>query len=154
MAVNPFMDRNNDTTRKFLCCLKNRTDTNERHLNGLTPEEVYNKIVEGQALQGPEGVHKTPLINQLVTACELNGYIERVWIWWRPPSWWTSPWDTASSPQLRWRLPTLWEPLWGPQFWWQLTWSGRIRMTPAGIDLCKSDDDGKSYCSKVPSYKD
>ena len=32
---------------------------------------------------------------------------------------------------------------------------GKIRMTVAGIRLCNSmEEDGRSYCSKVPSYKD
>jgi hypothetical protein len=151
MTANPFMDRNNDTTRWFLCCLHNRTIPNEKHLNGLTPEEVYDKIMEGRAIQGPEGVHKTRLITQLVTACIQNGFIEQVWIWWQPPSGWTSPWNTDNSPQFWW-----WEP---PSFgWWRLTWSGRIRMTPAGRRLCNSidEEDGKSYCAsgKAPSCKE
>ncbi len=66
----------------------------------------------------PEGADRTRQINQLVAGCEQNGYIERIWIWW---PWW---------------------------FWWWPVWSGRIRMTPAGIDLCKSIEDGKSYCYK------
>jgi hypothetical protein len=65
MSTNPFMAHDNDTTRKFLCCLHNRTDTDEKHLNGLTPEEVYNKMDEAAL----EGEATTLIINQLVTAC-------------------------------------------------------------------------------------
>lgn len=31
---------------------------------------------------------------------------------------------------------------------------GKIRMTAAGIRLCNSIEDGRSYCSEAPSYKD
>jgi hypothetical protein len=121
MAANPFVNPKNLTTHKFLCCLRNRTDTVEGLRNGLSAIEVYNKISEGEVV-GAEGVDKIRIMHQLVVACERNGYIEREWLWW--------PW------------------------WWR-TWSGRIRITPAGIKLCNSiEEDGKSYCSRVPSYKD
>jgi hypothetical protein len=66
---------------------------------------VYDKMGE-PAL---EGEAKTLIINQLITACALNGFIEPVWIWWK----------TSSSRQMA------------------RTWSGRIRMTPRGRRLCK-----------------
>jgi hypothetical protein len=123
MSATTFGDANNWTTRHFLCCLHNRTDTNEGRRNGLTPLEVYNKLEEGQALPGPEGVFKTWIITQLVIGCEWNGYIKPVN---RPP--------------------------WA---WWWPVWFDRIKITPAGIDVCnRIESDGIRYCSKVPAYKD
>lgn len=111
MSAN-FGDRGDEITRKFLCCLHNRTDKTDLLLAGLTPLEVYNKISEG-VFDTAEGEHRSRIIDELVVGCERNGYIERVG-------------DT-----------------------------GKIRMTPAGIRLCNSEDeDEKSYCSKVPAYKD
>lgn len=112
MATNPFGNPKNLTTQKFLCCLHNQTYKTDLLLNGLMPIEVYNKISEGEVV-GTEGQDKIRIIDQLVTGCEANGYIDRIGN------------------------------------------TGKIRMTVAGIRLCNSiQEDGKSYCSKVPSYKD
>jgi hypothetical protein len=87
----------------------NRTDKTYLLLNGLTPTEVYDQL----GLEATEGDLKTQTINQLVTGCEQNGYVEHVGN------------------------------------------TGKIRMTVAGIRLCNNiEDDGTSYCSKVPSYND
>jgi len=92
MSTIPFGNPKEHTTRKFLCCLYNRT-------------EVYNQLGLG-ATEGPD---RTRTIDQLVIGCERN--VERV--------------------------------------------GGKIRMTVAGIRLCNSiEEDGRLYCSKVPSYKD
>jgi hypothetical protein len=123
MASNRFLDRNDPITREFLCFLKNNTQSEKGRENGLTPEEVYNHI---QGFPGSEGEAKTQIIDQLVTACAQNGYIERIMdrLW----------------------FPTWWEP---SQNWWRLVSSGRIRMTTCGIKLCDSprEEDGKSYCA-------
>jgi hypothetical protein len=131
MSVNPFADHKNPTTRRFLCCLHNRTDTNEGRRNGLMAIEVYDKAEEG--LLGAEGLDKLWIINQLVIGCEERGYIER-W-WWLPPN-------------LRW---------WRGTLWWSPAWFDIIRITPDGIRLCNLiEEDGKSYCAsgKAPSCKD
>jgi hypothetical protein len=107
MSTIPFGNPKEPTTRKFLCCLHNRTERTDLLLNGLTPIEVYNQLGVGAT----EGRDRTRTIDQLVIGCERNGYVERV--------------------------------------------GGKIRMTVAGIRLCNSiEEDGQSYCSKVPSYKD
>jgi hypothetical protein len=133
MSANPFADHKNPTTRKFLCCLHNRTDTNEGRLNGLMAIEVYINMEKAQGLPYAEWADRFWIIYQLVTGCEEKGYIERYW--WLPPS-------------LRWGLGKL---------WWSPAWFDIIRITPDGIRLCNSiEEDGKSYCasSKAPSCKD
>jgi hypothetical protein len=75
MASNRFL-RNDPITREFLCYLKNNTQSEKGQENGLTPEEVYNHI---EGFPGSEGEAKTQIIDQLVTACAQNGYIERIW---------------------------------------------------------------------------
>jgi len=55
MTANPFADQKNPTTRKFLCCLHNRTDTDEGRRDGLMAIEVYDKMEEGQGLPYAEG---------------------------------------------------------------------------------------------------
>jgi hypothetical protein len=108
MITSPFGNPTDPTTRKFLCCLHNRTDRTDLLLNGLTPVEVYNQL----GLEVTEGRDKAQIIAELVTGCKQNGYIEHV------------------------------------------GGTGKIRMTAAGIKLCNSiEEDGRSYCSKVPSYK-
>jgi hypothetical protein len=74
MTTNPFGNPNYQTTRKFLCCLHNRSDKTHLLLNGLTPTEVYDQL----GFEATEENLKTQTINQLVTGCEQNGYIERV----------------------------------------------------------------------------
>jgi hypothetical protein len=138
MATIPFGNRTDPTTRKFLCCLHNRTDTIKGRKNGLYAIEVYARISEGQVV-GAEGLLKTRIINHLVAGCERNGYIERELLWW---PWWWRTWSGTNNRYIE------------REWWWRIC-SGRIRMTPAGIELCNSiEEDGTSYCSKVPSYKD
>ena len=133
MSANPFGDHQNPTTRRFLCCLYNRTDTDEGRRNGLMAIEVYNKMEEGRGPPYAEGADRFWIIYQLVIGCEENGYIER-W-WWLPPN-------------IRWGLGKL---------WWSPTWFDIIRITPNGIKLCNIiEEDGASYCSsgKAPNCKD
>jgi hypothetical protein len=70
MTTNPFGNPNDQTTRKFLCCLRNRTHL---LLNGLTPTEVYDQL----GFEATEENLKTQTVNQLVTGCEQNGYIDQ-----------------------------------------------------------------------------
>lgn len=133
MSANPFADHQNPTTRRFLCCLYNRTDTDEGRRNGLMAIEVYNKMEEGRGQPHAEGADRFWIIYQLVIGCEEKGYIER-W-WWLPPN-------------IRWGLGKL---------WWSPTWFDIIRITPNGINLCNIiEEDGASYCSsgKAPNCKD
>ena len=58
MAANSFGNRTDPTTRKFLCCLHNRTDNIKGRKNGLYAIEVYDQISEGQVV-GAEGLLKT-----------------------------------------------------------------------------------------------
>src|SRR5215469_14875561 len=58
MTANPFADQKNPTTRIFLCCLHNRTDTNEGRRNGLMTIEVYNKMEEGRGPPYAEGADR------------------------------------------------------------------------------------------------
>jgi hypothetical protein len=125
-----FGNRENWTTRKSLCCLYNRTRTPEGKKNGLSAIEVYDKISEGQVV-GWEGVVKIWISNQLATACYWNGYIELEWLWWPD---WSKAWSGSDIE------------MWSAS-WWRV-WSGRIRITDAGIKLCNLiEADDTSYCS-------
>jgi hypothetical protein len=78
MSVNPFADHKNPTTRKFLCCLHNRTNIADQ-LRNLTQSSGFKKLSQLLPELSELGINETAIKNlQQKGSTDLTGIVQKL----------------------------------------------------------------------------